>query len=196
MEISASLHRVKLISDDLVFIFMKEYMPKTFFQNDIAYIIYTSGTTGNPKGAAIGRNALISLKESLQKALSLENGKKILSLADYSFDMFVPEEVPALSWGLTVIMADSMDVINPRRLKKLLLEYQPHYIQIIPSALKLLMLVDPILFSLKSVDKLILGAEMLPYLLFKKVKDCFHGEIRCCAPWFHFYDFAMVDLHK
>lgn len=158
-------------------VFAKEGHGKGAAIKDIAYIIFTSGTTGSPKGVAISRDALQSFKESFGRMMELEEGKRILSLAEYSFDMFVPEGVLALSWGLDIIMAEPLDIINPRRIVRMLLGHRPDYMQITPSALGMISMIDPGLDSLASISKLMVGAESFPENLFATVKRGFKGAI-------------------
>ena len=144
---------------------------------ELAYIIYTSGTTGFPKGVAISKKSLENFSQAYYNSLRLESNKTILSTADYSFDMFIPEGILAMNWGMTVILAERQDIINPRRIVKLLKIYKPQYMQIVPSSLKLIMFVDPDLHSLKSIEKLIMGAEKLQPKLFSEIKKRFKGNL-------------------
>ncbi len=175
---SAEYNAVKQINNNLIVIERKK--DKKLIQEKecrTAYIIYTSGTTGRPKGVVINLRALLNLKCAMQKTFLWEKGKRILSMADYSFDMFVPEGILALSAGLTIVMSDESGIVNPRKMVKLLNKYKPQYMQIVPSALKLIMIADPCFTCLQTLDKLLIGAEKLPDSLFEKIKKFYRGQI-------------------
>lgn len=168
-------YQCKVVYENIV-VLAKNGHKKNVIEN-VAYIIFTSGTTGDPKGVVISRSALQRFKENFENRILLKKGKSILSLAEYSFDMFVPEGILALSWGLNVILAEAMDIINPRRIEKMLLEYKPDYMQITPSALDLILTVDKKLYCLTSISKLIVGAERFPEDLFVKIKERYKGNL-------------------
>lgn len=145
--------------------------------DELAYIIYTSGTTGLPKGVAICMESLCNLKKAYQGKIGCTRYESIVSLADYSFDMFIPEGILALSYGMSVILADSGDIINPRKIVKMLSLYCPQYMQITPSALRLIHFVDHNFSCLKSLKAILVGAEAFPEELFGALKENFEGQI-------------------
>lgn len=145
--------------------------------SQLAYIIYTSGTTGVPKGVAIRKESLYNLQSAFKRKIGCRENETIVSLADYSFDMFIPEGILSLSYGMTVILSDTKDIINPRKIIKTLMEYCPEYIQITPSALRLIYFVEKDFECFRSLKALLVGAESFPKELFETLKAKFTGEI-------------------
>lgn len=169
-------YKCKIVYENIAILVRGKYEKNKKLKN-VAYIIFTSGTTGEPKGVVISRSALQRFKENYENRMLLQRGKSILSLAEYSFDMFVPEGILALSWGIKIVLAETMDIINPRRIERILLNHKPDYMQITPSALNLIFTIDTELSGLKSISKLMVGAERFPEELFIKTKRYFKGNI-------------------
>lgn len=67
--------------------------------DDTYYIIFTSGTTGVPKGVQISHGNLKSFVNWELSDFYLEEGKRFLSQAPFSFDLSVMSVYPALASG-------------------------------------------------------------------------------------------------
>lgn len=79
--------------------------------DDIYYIIFTSGTTGVPKGVQISHDNLLSFVNWELSDFGIEEGRRFLSQAPYSFDLSVMSVYPALASG-GVLVPLTKDVFN------------------------------------------------------------------------------------
>ena len=66
---------------------------------NLAYIIYTSGSTGRPKGTMLQHRGLCNLTRSLHKNYNVDEGRRCLQFASFSFDASVEEIFTALTNG-------------------------------------------------------------------------------------------------
>ncbi|MDR1953486.1 MAG: D-alanine--poly(phosphoribitol) ligase subunit DltA [Clostridiales Family XIII bacterium] len=80
------------------------------------YIIFTSGTTGAPKGVQISHDNLISFTDWMLRDFGIENGKRFLIQAPYSFDLSVMSLLPALLTGGTLAAIGKSAVTDFNRL--------------------------------------------------------------------------------
>lgn len=134
-------------------------------KNDMAYYAHTSGTTGSPKCIAIPRPALDHFIAGMNTVIDFSPGKRISCLAAPSFDMFIFESIGALKLGMTVVLADEEEQVNPKFLGALIAEGRADIVQMTPSRMHLLLNFDPSVSCLAHVSKILLGGEPLPMAL-------------------------------
>ncbi|MGR5066707.1 non-ribosomal peptide synthetase, partial [Photobacterium sp. DNB22_13_2] len=74
----------------------------------LAYILYTSGTTGQPKGVMIEHGVFVRFLEGMASRLSpADKPRTVLSLTQYTFDIFGLEYGLALMSGGCLILSDA-----------------------------------------------------------------------------------------
>jgi amino acid adenylation domain-containing protein len=86
---------------------LPELAPSPVDRRGLAYVIYTSGSTGRPKGIAIEHRSVEALMHWSREAFCAEELAGVLASTSICFDMSVFELFAPLSWGGTVILADS-----------------------------------------------------------------------------------------
>lgn len=134
--------------------------------SSVAYVLYTSGSTGMPKAVAVTRKGFINFIQSIPEIIGFREVSKIACISNASFDIFLLESVLALQQGLTVVLAMDNECKNPRMLSKLIQTSSIDIIQMTPSMLKLLHIIDKEFYVLKNVKKLLIGGEPFPeYML-------------------------------
>lgn len=131
-------------------------------ENDMAYYAHTSGTTGTPKCIAISRPSLDHFIAGMGAIIDFSPGKRISCLAAPSFDVFMLESIGALEMGLSIVLANEEEQINPKLLGALITEGQVDIVQMTPSRMQLLLNFDPSVSCLANVSKILLGGESLP----------------------------------
>lgn len=88
--------------------------------NNLAYVIYTSGSTGQPKGMMVEHTSLHNLILWQIKHCELDRNKKVLHFLSTNFDASVCEIFPTLCSGSTLIMADSIERKDIRKIIELI----------------------------------------------------------------------------
>jgi amino acid adenylation domain-containing protein/thioester reductase-like protein len=73
-------------------------------RSDIAYVIYTSGSSGEPKGVAVGHDALANLAVAFAERHGFGPGDRLLMVPPLSFDASVGDIFPALVSGAALVL--------------------------------------------------------------------------------------------
>ncbi|MCC6809190.1 MAG: amino acid adenylation domain-containing protein, partial [Deltaproteobacteria bacterium] len=134
----------------------------------LAYIIYTSGSSGGPKGVAIEHRNAVTLIHWAREEFSDEELSGVLAATSICFDLSVFELFVPLSWGGTVIVAESALALGqlPARTKVKL-------VNTVPSAMTQLEATGAIPESVCAIN---LAGEALPDQLVQKLYG--HAHIR------------------
>lgn len=138
-------------------------------ESDIAYIMCTSGTTGQPKSVLVRRAGLENFLESVPRLIHFEQGLSISCLTSCSFDIFLLESVMATSIGLNIILADDEEAENAAYLVNLL--KKANYVQMTPSKMNLIGMIDSDYECLRKVNAIMLGGEAFPESLLKTLRQ-------------------------
>lgn len=164
-------NKLKINSADfLIFNRPQSHLNTINHNNNVAYILFTSGTTGIPKGVEVCYKGLDNFLTGIPEVVPLKKGQKIISFTNYTFDIFFLESVLALTLGLDMVLASENETNNPRGMKRLLLNTKADVLQITPSRLMFLNVVDPQFTSLKNIKLLLVGGERISKELFEMLK--------------------------
>ena len=132
--------------------------------DDLCYMVYTSGSTGKPKGLGIYHRNVVNycLRNPYNPVWKeIREEKKLLSITNMIFDIFIMDLFVTLTRGMTIILADEEECTNPSLLSALCKREKPDVVSTTPSKLKLLMDLggkEPFISGLQTV---ILGGEPL-----------------------------------
>ena len=129
---------------------------------NLAYVIYTSGSTGNPKGVMLEHRNVINFIKGMTDVINFSPNKTILNLTTISFDIFVLETLLPLTNGLTIVVANEKQQMDPDMLCNLITNEQIDILQITPSRMQLLSKCRKGIGCLKEVKELIIGGEAFP----------------------------------
>ncbi|MFE1265150.1 amino acid adenylation domain-containing protein [Streptomyces albogriseolus] len=89
----------------------------------LAYVIYTSGSTGLPKGSANEHGGVVNTLTGLNRTLGLGPADRMLAVSSLNYDMSVYEILGSLLAGACVVVPpDDLEVTDPVRLRKLLVD--------------------------------------------------------------------------
>lgn len=110
---------------------------------NLIYCIYTSGTTGKPKGVMFQNSSVVNYcynqSYSVMDYAYKNNLKTILSVTNMVFDIFVTEMHLALINGYKIVLASSVEQVNPDKLSELIYKYKPDIMQTTPSRIKMVL---------------------------------------------------------
>ncbi|MDR2407856.1 MAG: non-ribosomal peptide synthetase [Bacteroidales bacterium] len=162
-------------ADNIVFIedtkdtLLSEIVVKN--KNNIIYLMYTSGSTGNPKGVEIRRESFFAFIDGVSKIIDFSKNKRIACLTSISFDIFFLESIMSIYKGLTVILANEDECVNPRLLSRLIATNKAEMIQVTPSKMQLLYNFDNTLACLAGLSEIIIGGEQLHSKLLTRLQQ-------------------------
>jgi len=129
---------------------------------NLAYIIYTSGSTGRPKGVMNTHSAVCNCLLWLQDTFALCTGDRLLQITPLSFDVSITECFWPLAVGARLTLAAPGGQRDAAYLVATMSEDQTTVLQVVPSALRLL-LDQPGIGNLGSLRLVICTAEELRY---------------------------------
>jgi amino acid adenylation domain-containing protein len=126
----------------------------------LAYVIYTSGSTGRPKGAMISHRSIVNHMLWMGGAFPLGAAEAVLQKTPISFDASVWEFWLPLMGGARLVMARPEGHRDAAYLVRAVLEHGITDLQLVPSALEVLLL-DPDLPRTGTLARLFVGGEAL-----------------------------------
>jgi amino acid adenylation domain-containing protein len=132
-----------------------------------AYVIFTSGSTGKPKGVVVLHRNLATLMGSMGERPGLSPSDVVLSVASPCFDMSVPDFFLPLLKGAELVIAEEQDLVDGRRLSRLIAEARISWMQATPAGWRVLLESDwPGQPGLKAIS----AGEALPSELARELK--------------------------
>ena len=144
---------------------------------NFAYLIYTSGSTGKPKGVIINHRNINNFITGMCDKIDFSSDKTIVSITTMCFDIFGLETLLPLQKGLTIVLADEEEQINPKKLNALCQKYNVDIIQTTPSKFSLLLADENELEYVKNLSRILLGGEAFPKKLLDKIKNITSAKI-------------------
>ena len=138
-------------------------------ENEVAYILYTSGTTGKPKGVEVYRKGLLNFCDAMEAVIDFSRVGKIACFTNQTFDIFFLETIFSLLYGLNIVLADETVMKNPKLMIDLVDRYNIDSLQLTPSRIRMMSLVDKELTFLKNVKVLMIGGEKFPEELLEEM---------------------------
>lgn len=143
----------------------------------LAYIMYTSGSTGKAKGVGIRQESLYNLILNGTKEVGLTEGCRILALSNFAFDMSIPETIMPMLIGMSVVLLDDTEVLNPRLVRKQIQNQRVSTIQITPTRMNVLLNCKQGTDFLQPVTHVLFGAEMVSITLRNKLREFTKAKI-------------------
>jgi amino acid adenylation domain-containing protein len=131
--------------------------------SSLAYVIYTSGSTGKPKGVAIEHRNAVAFIHWAKDVFTPEEMAGVLACTSICFDLSVFELFAPLSWGGTVILAETA-----LHLAQLPARNEVTLINTVPSAVAELLRIGGVPGSVRTVN---LAGEPLSTALVKQIHE-------------------------
>ncbi|QDX94314.1 amino acid adenylation domain-containing protein [Brevibacillus laterosporus] len=145
--------------------------------NSLSYVCFTSGSTGKPKGVMIEHRGVHNFIEAAVKVIPYQEGKRLVSVTNISFDVLVLETFVPLVKGVTVIIATESEQRDPRRLSELIINNETSMIQVTPSRLQLLMNDEGCHNSLSLLEVIMIGGEAFSTVQLKGLQSITHAKL-------------------
>jgi amino acid adenylation domain-containing protein len=101
----------------------------------LAYTIYTSGSTGRPKGVMIEHHSVVNLILWVNQQFNIGAHDKMLFVTSMCFDLSVYDVFGILAAGGCVVIAESAEIQDIRRLQDMLVKYQVTFWDSVPTTL-------------------------------------------------------------
>lgn len=159
--------------------------------DNLAYVIHTSGSTGTPKGVMIAQRNVVNLCMALSRLLGENSQGHWLAIANIAFDASILEVIWTLTNGFTIVMQAHQNGLPLLRatqgrpdysLLAHLKRYPDAHMQCTPSFMNILLEDQEIAPQLRSLSRLLIGAEAVPPALVAKIRK----ELPSCTLW-HMY---------
>ncbi len=149
--------------------------------SDLIYVIYTSGTTGRPKGILVRHDNIVHYAYDSEYGILNEAIKKgyrrVVGLANLTFDIHVTELILTLINGMEVYVADRRELDHTEDFEKLTVENKLEILQTTPSRIKMYMLDEKHKEYLKQYKYIMLGGEKVKNDLVRSIRKYGNAEI-------------------
>lgn len=155
----------------------KEESEVRCYESELAYIMFTSGTTGLPKAVEVTREGVLNFIEAIPERIPFHRNKRFACLTNCMFDIFFVETILALKSGMTVVLANETECVNPREIKKLIEKHHISHVQMTPSRMLMLQMADNNFSCLSKVEYIMLGGEMFPKKLLTSLQEMTSAKI-------------------
>lgn len=171
--------REVIVTEDFDFTYT-EKIENINTENDLCYIIYTSGSTGFPKGINISHKGVVNLSCNVkhnETISEIEKYRKIISVTNVSFDIFVFESITALLRGMTVYIVNNSDSLNSEYVADLISENNIEVLQTTPSKLRMYISNMENAQKLRELKVIILIGEVFSKSLYNEIRSISHCKL-------------------
>lgn len=146
----------------------------TVDEHTLAYCLYTSGSTGRPKGVMLEQRGLVNYclpnSRHMHARSYVEAGQAALAITALTFDVSVLEHFLPLRNGMTVCLATSQQVHDPRALAQFMLSNKVNVATGTPSMWGTSLDSKLMQKAVKQLSCLNLGGEVFPQALLATIK--------------------------
>ena len=132
-----------------------------------AYIIFTSGSTGQPKGVVISHRAAANTITDINRRFNINQGDRVLGLAQLSFDLSVYDIFGPLSVGGTLVYPSVDRLTDPSRWAELMVEHEVTVWNSVPALMQMLVayLNSELKITLPKLRLALLSGDWIPLTL-------------------------------
>lgn len=143
--------------------------------DDLAYMIYTSGSTGRPKGVMLRHRGISNYLYNHPANVHIDGLKRLdvktfVSITTLSFDMSLKEFAGSLFNGITTVLADEQEILDPIALAQLMKRTKAEAINGTCSRIQSYMELPELCEALRNCKMVWSGGEMYPQSLLKSLQ--------------------------
>ena len=144
--------------------------------DDLAYLIYTSGSTGRPKGVMLRHIGITNYLYNHPANIHIAGLKRLgvktyVSITTLSFDMSLKEFAGSLYNGITTVLADEQEVMDPMLLSDLMKKTGAEAINGTCSRIQSYLELPEFCEAVRNCKMVWSGGEMYPLSLLKKLQS-------------------------
>ncbi len=155
--------------------------------SSLSYVIYTSGTSGKPKGVLVEHRGLLNLSLAQIKGFNLNESSRTLQFSSLGFDASCSEIFTSLLSGGRLVIPQSSDILDPERLRKLIIDHEIDIATLPPSYQA------SIKEELKNLKTLVSAGEMLNTSIIEEVQKAGVRVINAYGPTENTVCISMTD---
>ena len=148
---------------------------------DICYVIFTSGSTGVPKGVMITHrnvsNYCHNNNNNVCHAIIKNAYKRIISVTNIVFDIFVTESLLPILNGMTIYMTNDDEIFSQGAVNRIVTENKIEVLQTTPTKMKGYLFDEAQKEYLSMLKVIILGGEALNAGLYEELKKQTTAEV-------------------
>lgn len=149
--------------------------------HNIAYVLYTSGSTGKPKGVMIENRSLVNYVNMNPHSIMWDAFKdgvnKIVSVTNYTFDIFITESIMALCVGYTIYLADEEEKTSTKSFASLCEKNGLEILQTTPSRVRAFLSDSATQRAFAGIKHIFLGGEKLTWDTVKAIAKVSNAKI-------------------
>uniref|UniRef100_UPI00405610EE amino acid adenylation domain-containing protein n=1 Tax=Acetatifactor sp. TaxID=1872090 RepID=UPI00405610EE len=150
--------------------------------DDLCYVIFTSGSTGVPKGVMIKHRSVLNYgrnngNNKACHAIIQAGYKKIISVTNIVFDIFVTESILPLLNGMTIYFTSDEEVFSQSAINRIVVENKVEILQTTPTKMKGYLFDKKQKDYLSTLKVIILGGEALTTGLYEELRMQSGAEI-------------------
>ena len=165
----------KIVLEKFDFSKNSSVLPNVNTANDLCYVIFTSGSTGMPKGVSVCHRNVVNCCDdndyNQSHAVIKKEYQRIVSVANFTFDIFATDSLLVLLNGKAVYLANDKESMLQNELSRLVILNSIDVIQITPTKLRSYMMDKQKLDYLKQFKVIILGGEAFSFELYEELRN-------------------------
>ncbi|MEM9691291.1 MAG: AMP-binding protein [Myxococcota bacterium] len=129
------------------------------FDASVAAILFTSGSTGAPKAIPIRTAGLVAFADWMAALAGLDEGRRVLRVAELSFDLSWFDHFATLRHGATLVTAPRRSFATAKGVGRTVADSRPHVIYAVP---RFWQAIPSEVLRQSALDRILFAGEVFP----------------------------------